>query len=101
MIYLSAAGLIGSAVAMTGMSAQAAVGPAYYGSAAYACTHSVNGKVTLRTGPSRGYKARLYMPNGRDVQIIDSVNAKDGFVWYKVRYGKYIGWSRSDYICTY
>lgn len=79
----------------------AKVGPAYNGggSYGYACTHQTNGNVLLRSGPGQNYKVLARMPNGSDVSIIGERNS-NGWVWYKVKFGRSVGWARSDYICS-
>lgn len=75
-----------------------AVGPAGNAVTGTACTHS-GGALLLRSGAGTNFKKLASIPYGSTLVILDSVNAKDGFVWYKVRFGKKIGYSRSDYVC--
>lgn len=77
-----------------------AVGPAYNGggSYGYACTHQQNSNVLLRSGPGQKYKVLARMPNGSDVSIIGKREV-GGWLWYKVKYGRLVGWARHDYIC--
>lgn len=80
--------------------AVAQVGPAYSGNYGYVCTHNTNGTVMLRKGAGQHFGVIAKMPNGSDVSVLAQANARDGFVWYKVRYGTKTGWARSDYICS-
>lgn len=75
-----------------------ALGPAAGAESCYACTHS-GGSLILRAGPGQKFKKLAGIPYGTTLPIIDSVDGKDGFIWYKVRYGKRIGYARSDYVC--
>lgn len=78
-----------------------AVGPAYNGGGSphgSVCTHQQNGNVLLRSGPGQKYKVLARMPNGSDVSIIDEREV-GGWLWYKVKYNRLVGWARHDYIC--
>lgn len=78
-----------------------AVGPAYNGGSSYGyvCTHQANSNVLLRSGPSQKHKVLARMPNGSDVSIIGEREV-GGWLWYKVKYGRQVGWARHDYICS-
>lgn len=64
----------------------------------YACTNS-GGNLILRAAPSQKSKKLAGIEHGTDITVLDEVNGKDGFVWYKVRVGKRIGYVRYDYVC--
>ena len=92
--------LIATSTILFSTNVSARVGPAYddgssYG---YACTHHVNGHVLLRSGPGQNYKALARMPNGSDVSIIGE-RTVNGWLWYKIKFCRNMGWARSDYIC--
>lgn len=76
-----------------------AVGPAYNGGSTYGyvCTHQ-GSNVMLRSGPGQKYKVLARMPSGSDVSVIGEREV-GGWLWYKVKYGRNVGWARHDYIC--
>lgn len=75
-----------------------AVGPAGNTQVGQACTHS-GGTLNLRAGAGQNFQKVASIPHGTDLAVLDSVSAKDGFTWYKVRFGKKVGFVRSDYVC--
>lgn len=79
--------------------ARSAVGPAYGGVTHYACTNHADGMVTVRAGAGPRFKTYDLIDNGTPVVVIAEKMGKDGFIWYKIRYGRIVGWARSDYIC--
>lgn len=89
-----------SALMISPAHARSAVGPAYGGGAThYACTHDDYGMVTVRAGAGSKFKTVDLIDNGTSVAVIAEKTLKDGFTWYKVKYGRIVGWARSDYIC--
>ena len=86
-------GLAVVALSATAEARSSRLGPAaYQGVEAYACT-------TYRDGAGTNYKTIDLIDNGTDVVILAEKVGHDGFVWYKISYGRIQGWSRSDYIC--
>lgn len=73
-------------------------GPAGNAVSGQACTHS-GGTLNLRAGAGQTFQRVASIPHGTELIVIDSVSAKDGFTWYKVRFGKKVGFVRSDYVC--
>lgn len=73
-------------------------GPAGKPTTGQACTHS-GGTLNLRLGAGQNFQKVANIPHGADLAVLDSVGAKDGFTWYKVRFGKKVGFVRSDYVC--
>lgn len=100
-VLLAAAILTLGALSNTSYARSSSYGPAYGGGTnAYACTYSDDGMVSVRAGAGTNYKTYDLIDNGTDVRIIGKRQARDGFVWYKISYGRIQGWARSDYICT-
>lgn len=89
-----------AALATSPVHARSAVGPAYGGGVTHhACTNYADGMVTVRTGAGPKFKTIDLIDNGTPVAVIAEKMGRDGFIWYKVRYGRIVGWARSDYIC--
>lgn len=96
MVGLIACSLVrqGEALATTNKT----VGPAGNALTGKACTHS-GGTLNLRAGAGQNFKKVANVPHGTDLLVLESVGAKDGFTWYQVRFGKKVGFVRSDYVC--
>lgn len=73
-------------------------GPAGKPIVGQACTHS-GGTLNLRSDAGQTFTKIDNIPHGTDLIVLDNVGAKDGFTWYKVRFGKKVGFVRSDYVC--
>lgn len=92
---LTATTLIASAVVM--QSPANALGPAAKVSN-YACTNSGDNLI-LRSGPGQKFKKLAGIPDGSALTVLDEVTGGDGMSWYKVKFGKRIGYVRYDYVC--
>lgn len=60
------------------------------------CTTGVN----LRKGPGTNYDKLGSLPKGASVSVLSSEKGSDGKTWYKVAYGTYSGYIRSDFVST-
>ena len=61
------------------------------------CTADRYGSLNLRTGPSRNYRVIRRIPN-TSIVVIQDISKPKG-KWFKVRYGRSLGWVHSDYLC--
>lgn len=75
-----------------------ALGPAGRVSTGYACTNS-GSNLILRAGPGQQFAKLNGIRYGTSLPILNSATGRDGMLWYKVRFGKQIGWVRYDYVC--
>ncbi|MEM9275897.1 MAG: SH3 domain-containing protein, partial [Cyanobacteria bacterium P01_F01_bin.143] len=69
------------------------------GSNGRVCTRSARGRLSLRTGPGRGYSKVKEIPNGHIVALRNGEYATDGFYWWYVSHNGSNGWVRADYVC--
>jgi len=52
----------------------------------------------LRAGPGLGYQICASMPYGSRVSVIGGPVSANGYKWYKVIYGRYIGWAAGSWL---
>ncbi|WP_083101681.1 SH3 domain-containing protein [Faucicola atlantae] len=75
-----------------------ALGPAGRVNSGYACTNS-GSNLILRAGPGQQFAKLNGIRYGTSLPILNSATGRDGMLWYKVRFGKRVGWVRYDYVC--
>lgn len=63
------------------------------------CTRNARGRLSMRTGPSTGYRKIKEIPNRHTVALNGGQYGGDGFWWWKVAHNGSYGWARADYIC--
>ena len=69
------------------------------GTYATVCTGSPYGRLSMRTGPSVGYRKIKEMPNGHTLALNGGQYGSDGYWWWRVAHNGNYGWARADYIC--
>ncbi len=60
--------------------------------------HSNNGTVNMRAGCGTGTELLRVLTNGDAVEVINTENGTDNYVWYQVMIGSQLGYIRSDLV---
>ncbi|MEH2447068.1 MAG: SH3 domain-containing protein [Nostoc sp.] len=70
------------------------------GYSAHVCTNESDGNLSLRNGPGKSNRKITELSNKTNINVLNSTNGQDSFVWFRIRRGEITGWVRSDYVCN-